>query len=262
MKSSAARGRDFEDEVAVFLRSAGFDVTSDAKAAKPRQTDLFAKGDQFDLLVEAKNRKRNVGIDDVDDLRSRLSRISSDIVGAIFTTSRLTKGAIEGIEKDRTRLVLAVVGEEIERLRSGTQNLRTLIDRKREELRVHGRAWFGTEIRSEFVEVKLPRSNTEFRVSGATGSFFETRSKFGGPFFALEIPDAGWTSVPGEGPRLSIRLELNSIRDLRNILGTNVNNKPLVFLIVIHSTAPRLSRSNTNNWATSTLGKPGFPDPV
>jgi len=104
VKGAAARGREFEAEVADFLRSAGFDVTPNAKTAKPRQTDLFAKDDNLDLLVETKNQKRNVGVNDIDSLRSRLGRTTSDIVGAIFTTSGLTKGAIEEIEKDRTRL--------------------------------------------------------------------------------------------------------------------------------------------------------------
>jgi HJR/Mrr/RecB family endonuclease len=109
--SAAARGREFEAEVATFLRAAGFDVTTNAKSARPRQTDLFAKGDEVHLLVEAKNQERNVGVGDVDDLRSRLNRISSDIVGAIFTTSGLARGAIQAIESDRQREVLDGLNE-------------------------------------------------------------------------------------------------------------------------------------------------------
>jgi hypothetical protein len=219
VKSAAARGRDFEAEVAKFLSAAGFDVTMNAKAARPRQTDLYAKRDGVDLLVEAKNQKRNIDVSDIDAIRSRLNRTPSDIIGAIFTTSRLTPRAVEAIETDRTRLVLAFVKEEIEHLRAGTQNLSALIDRKREELRINGRAWFGTEIHSEFVGVKLPRGNVEFRIGGAVSSHFESRSDFGGAFFALRIPDSGGGTTAGEGARLPIRLTLNTVGDLRNILG-------------------------------------------
>jgi arsenate reductase (glutaredoxin) len=55
MTGSFARGREFEVEVAGFLTAAGFDVTTNAKSAKPRQTDLFAKSQDVDLLIEAKN---------------------------------------------------------------------------------------------------------------------------------------------------------------------------------------------------------------
>jgi HJR/Mrr/RecB family endonuclease len=117
VRGAAARGREFEVEIAKLLRAVGFDVTTDAKAARPRQTDLFAKGDEVDLLVEAKNQRRNVNVGDVDSLRSRLNRTSADIVGAIFTTSGLTQGAIEAIETDRRREILAFVKDEIEQLR-------------------------------------------------------------------------------------------------------------------------------------------------
>jgi hypothetical protein len=219
VKGAAARGREFEAEVAKFLSAASFDVTMNAKAARPRQTDLFAKGDGIDLLIEAKNQKRNIDVSDIDAIRSRLSRTPSDIVGVIFTKARLTPRAVEAIETDRTRLVLAFVREEIEHLRAGTQNLRALIDRKREELRIQGRAWFGTEIHSEFVGVKLPRGNVEFRIGDAVCSYFESRSNFSGAFYALQIPDSGWGTTAGEGARLPIRLTLNNTRDLRNIVG-------------------------------------------
>jgi Holliday junction resolvase len=52
VKGAAARGREFEAEVAKFLHAAGFDVTINAKAAKPRQTDIFAKGDNLGSPVE------------------------------------------------------------------------------------------------------------------------------------------------------------------------------------------------------------------
>lgn len=210
---------DFEKEIAKLLQSAGFDVTLNAKSAKPRQTDLFAEGDEVDLLVEAKDQKRKVDIGDIDALRSRIDRNSNDIVGVIFTTSDLTSGAISGIEADRKREVLAVVGKEIEQLHSGAQNIQTLIDRKRRELRVHGRAWFGTETSREFSGVKFPQSSVEFRIRGKAQAYVESKSGFSVTSYALQIPDSGWGVISGEGARLNIQLTLSTVDDLRNIVG-------------------------------------------
>ena len=219
MKSSAARGKGFEVEVASFLKAAGFDVTPNARAAKPRQTDVFAKGEHLDLLVEAKDQQRNVNVGDIDALRSRLRRTSAEIVGALFTTSGFTKSALKEIESDRTRLVLAFGKEEIERIRSGAYKLRTLIDRKRDELRINGRAWFDTGAHSDFVDVQLPRGNIQFRLGDTASFLLESKSSFAGAFFALEIPDPGWGISGGEGARLTMRLSLYGLKDVRNILG-------------------------------------------
>jgi hypothetical protein len=177
------------------------------------------RADSFDLLVEAKNQKRKVDVSDIDDLRARLGRVSSDIVGAIFTTSGLTKAAIEAIESDRTREILAFVQEEINDLHAGYQNLKTLIDRKRSALRVHGKIWFGSKRHLEFADVPLPRGGVEFRIDNVVQSYFESKSGFSGPSYSLRIPDSGWGSFGGEGARISIKLSLNSLRDLRDIFG-------------------------------------------
>src|ERR1700738_355117 len=128
MQNIVSGGREFENKVAELLRAGGFRVTSNAGAARPRQTDLYARGDGVDLLVEVKNRQRKVDISYIDSLRSRLHRTTGDVVGAIFTTSEVTHGVIKAIEQDRTREVLVFVKEEIEHLDSAPYVLRALID--------------------------------------------------------------------------------------------------------------------------------------
>lgn len=108
MKSTTEQGNELEAKIARYLRSSGFEVTVDAKAARPRQTDLFARNEDVDLLIEVKNRRRKIDVGDVDALRSRLNRVTSDIVGVIFATSDLTRGAIEAIETDRRREILSL----------------------------------------------------------------------------------------------------------------------------------------------------------
>ncbi|MGT2500184.1 restriction endonuclease [Bradyrhizobium guangxiense] len=219
MDSSAVRGHKFELEIAKLLRAAGFEVTLNAGAAAPRQTDLFAQGQSLDLLVEAKDRRRKVDVSDVDALRARLSRTASDVVGVIFSTSGLTRGATKAIEVDRTREVLIFTGPEIDQLRLNLASLSNLLDRKRNELRVHGRVWFGSPSHRDFLKVQLPLGAIEFRIDDQVSPYFESKSTFSATSYALQIPDSGWGTFGGEGARLSIKLSAYSIEDLRNIFG-------------------------------------------
>lgn len=219
VKRTNKHGYAFEAEIAEILRNSGFVVTSNPKVAKPRQTDLFAKSEDIDLLVEAKNRTRNVSVADIDDLRVRLRRTSSDIVGVIFTTSRLTSGAIKAIEEDRSREILAFVKRELEGISSKEHSFHTLLERKRDELRANGKAWFGTANSLEFANTPLPASTTEFQFADSTKAYFESSGDFGGLFYTLQMHDTGWGNIGGEGARLNLRLALNTAADLRNIVG-------------------------------------------
>jgi len=218
-QTSTKRGRAFEVEIANLLRAFGFEVTENAKAAKPRQTDIFAGADGIDLLVEAKNRKRKIDVGDIDALRSRLNRVAPDIVGVIFTTSKLTREAIKLIESDRQREILVFVQDEIERLRRGEQSLKGLIERKRKELRVGGKVWFGPLLKLEYAAVTLPAETVKFDVRDKAYSYFESESSFSGACFALQIPDPGWSLWGGEGARLILDLEVYTVKDLRNVFG-------------------------------------------
>ncbi len=211
-------GDALELEVEQFLRSAGFRTQRNAGAARPRQTDIYAQADDFDILVEVKDRKRSVDINDVDALRSRLGRTAADIVGVIFTTSAITKGAVKAIEADRTREILIFVSDEIRLLRRGRANALTLIQRKRNELRVRGRAWFGPLVAAGYVDVQLPRSSFEFQHQGH-GSYFASPTSHADFLYAMEVPDLGWGISNGDGVSLRLDLTLNTMDDLRNMLG-------------------------------------------
>lgn len=219
MSGPAARGRDFEKEVAGFLREAGFEVTLDPAVARPRQTDLYAKADGIELLIEAKNQQRKVDVSDIDDIRARLNRAPTDIVGVIFTTSGFTKGALRAIEQNRTREVLAFAKEEVEGLRERTKNFLTLVERKRSEIRTHGKVWFAGRVQSEFSHVELPRSTIEFRFGELTSCYFESASSLSAAFYSLNIRDTGWGLMAGEGARLSMQPDLHRVADARDLLG-------------------------------------------
>jgi hypothetical protein len=158
-----------------------------------------------------------VDVSDIDDLRSRLRHVTPDVVGALFTTSGVTRGAIAEIEADRTREILVLVHEEIEGLRGAPFRLHGLISRKRDELRVHGRAWIGGAADKLRFKTSLPSGGVEFRVGKIAGTCIESRTCGAYAAYVLNVPDFGWGSSAG-GALLSIRLTLGDVDDARAML--------------------------------------------
>ena len=212
-------GQGLEREILQLFRTSGFRAQQSVGAAKPRQTDIYARGYNLDLLVEVKDRKRRVDVSDIDNLRARLRRTASDVVGVIFTLSSLTRGALKEIESDRTREIIVFNEAEIELLRSGNARLSSLIERKREELRVQGRAWFRTGAAGEYLAVQLPESTIEFLSGANAKAYFHSNTGFAHAALAMSLPDPGWGNPGGEGARLSLRLTLSSLDDLRDLFG-------------------------------------------
>jgi hypothetical protein len=209
----------FEHEIVQLLLDAGFKAQPNAGAARPRQTDVYARGHGLDMLVEAKDRRRAIDVSDIDSLRSRLRRTASDVIGVIFTRSSLSRTAIQEIESDRTREILAFNWEEIEQIRSGETRFLALVERKREELRMQGRAWFRKASDRHHLRIRLPKSTISFKRGTSFEPHVFTRTEFAHAAFALGIPDPGWGVSGGEGARISLRLTINSLDDVRELFG-------------------------------------------
>lgn len=211
-------GRALELEILEMLREGGFRAELNAGAARPRQTDIYAHRPDVDLLVEVKDRKSKVDVADIDNLRSRLRRTASDVVGVIFTKSPITRGALKEIESDRAREIIVFTNDEIEQIHAGRARFLNLVERKREELRVQGRAWFRSS-GGAYLGVQLPSSTIEFFSEDKTGAYFCSRTGFAHCTYVLSLPDTGWGAPGGEGVRLSLRLTLSSLDDMKDLLG-------------------------------------------
>lgn len=215
----APAGQALELEVLKLLEGAGFRATRNARIAKPRQTDLLAQGNDMTLLVEVKDRKRVLDINDIDSLRSRLNRTTPDVIGVFFTTSSISKTAIKEIENDRTRIVLVFDASEIELLRAGKARLLNLIAKKRGELLVNGRAWFRSGEGGEYLHVPLPKSTVEFVAGQSTSSYFCSKTDFAHSTFSTAIPDTSGSNPAGDGVRLSLSLSLSTLDQLKDLFG-------------------------------------------
>lgn len=212
-------GRWLEADVARLLKEAGFRTKLNPRAAWPRQTDIYARTQDLDLLIEVKDRKRLPDISDIGNLRLRLQHTASDVVGAIFTSSdSITKGARQEIESNRTREVIVFVGSEIQALRDGRASLRGLIERKRLELRQNGRVWIGL-LKREYLCTRLPKTAVEFRIGRRASPYFVSRTRSAHGAYARRIPDLSGAEFTGGGTVLPLRLTLGTVEDFKDILG-------------------------------------------
>jgi hypothetical protein len=106
IRDNHKRGREFERLLLKLFECNEFSVHYNPKAARPRQTDLIVEKGNYTLLIEAKWRKSKIGVDDIDNLRARLSRVPSDFIGAMFSQSKYATSAVREAEADRNREML------------------------------------------------------------------------------------------------------------------------------------------------------------
>jgi hypothetical protein len=212
-------GQALELEVLELFKSAGFRAHRNARVARPRQTDILAQGHDLTLLVECKDRKRSLDINDIDSLRSRLNRTTPDVIGIIFTESAISRPAIKEIESNRASQILVFDGFELELLRAGNARLLNLIAKKRSELLVNGRAWFRTGEEGEYLNVPLPKSTMEFVAGQATSSYFCSKTGFAHSTFSTEMPDTSGHNPGGDGVRLCLSMSLSTLEQLKDLLG-------------------------------------------
>jgi hypothetical protein len=215
--TGAGKGPAFEREVFQFLKDGGFRVIPNARGAKPRQSDFFARDTATSYVVEVKNRKSKTTSADIDDLRKRLERVPPDFVGILFSMSELNDDAIKEIETHRRQEIIAFAADEIDMLRNQQINLSTAIERKRLELRNNGVAWFGPHGGTQYANVSLPKSPYSIEVEGEVVPFMQSRSGHLHTAFTLPMRGEGWAY--NLGTSLNLQLTINSIEQLRDILG-------------------------------------------
>jgi hypothetical protein len=148
------RGKRFEMLVCELFRQSGYEVFLNPKTASPRQTDMLARRDGQDMLVEVKWLTQSINSPDMDSLRSRLRRSPPDIVGCIFSMSDYSQPALSEALRERDREVLLFSALEIHTIFGGKQRIEELIRRKRDSLRIGGRNWF-LQRRSASTESRL-----------------------------------------------------------------------------------------------------------
>ncbi|MHB8659320.1 MAG: restriction endonuclease [Solirubrobacteraceae bacterium] len=209
------RGGAFEQVVAEIFTRAGFDVVIDPEAAAPRQTDLYASDRREGYLIEAKWRSDRIGSPEVDDMRSRLGRQPSHVVGVLVTMSGAAERALAEIERDRSRVIVLIDRRDVHALVDGSVDLRRLLNLKRRQLVVHAKA-SGTPP-GGFVASARDRREP-LRLVDADGSelpWVIGTSTYFNSCWVLSIPDIDWVTADGAGVTLDLGAPVASLGELR-----------------------------------------------
>lgn len=219
IRDSHKRGREFERLLLRLFECNEFSVHYNPKAARPRQTDLIAQKENAALLVEAKWRKSKIGVNDIENLRARLRRVPSDIIGAMFSKSDYTASSVREAEADRSREILLFSPEEIDQMFRGQLNLNELIHLKRDHFRVQGRVWFYKQDASYGKPPKLRDCPDLLKLGSACVESIRCESQLCKILFARSISDIGWADLGGQAINLTLRLMLRNYGDLEKFLG-------------------------------------------
>lgn len=218
-EDSQRRGYLLESLIARLFRKAHFDVDLNAAAARPRQTDLFARDGQSAYLIETRWRGKPVSSADVDDLHSRLKRTPSRVEGIMISVKGFTPEAMEEIESMRTeRLVVPIDEEELRRFLADPDELRLQLRQKRNNLLVHGSVsralTSATASAAELPQADISILDTE----GRPQAFIAGRGSYSGLTFLRVIPDIDWVAAQGHGVTCDLRVGAESERQLLGVL--------------------------------------------
>ena len=213
-KDPAKRGPHFEKLLAARLHLDGFQVHSNPKAATPRQTDLVARFDSHDYLIEAKWRKKKIDVDDIASLRDRLRRTPPDFIGCIFSMSDYTSHARQEVERDRTREILLFNAAEINAIFGSRLSTSDLLAKKRKALRIDASVLFAT-IDATHPDTTFPRPRRFLHQGSRTVSSVSVPSRGEDTAFLLNSPDLGLSDTAA---LLELRLDIATVAELRAIL--------------------------------------------
>lgn len=131
-------GREFEGVVAAMFRLQHFAVERHARAAAPRQTDLFVRrSNDVVYLVETKYHRRKATIDHVDSLFTRLDATPPEVIGILCSYNGFSDAVIDRVRERSKRPVLVLSGHELLAIADGREDLGGMLRRKKATLLMH-----------------------------------------------------------------------------------------------------------------------------
>jgi sRNA-binding regulator protein Hfq len=218
------RGFDFQPFVGRIFQAQHFRVEKRARAAKPRQIDLFAtRGDEV-YLIETKWRQDPANSNDIGALYSRLEDVPSSVVGILVSYAGFTDEVLQKVQQKSNRPVLLVSGVELEAALGWSDNFIGLLKQKKEALLVHRTVLIESEPqrRGTTQKVKpadLPASTTEILFpNGDRSPILWSGGEFGRFTFVTEMPDIDWHSSGGWGVTVDLAVPLQGQNDFLGLI--------------------------------------------
>jgi hypothetical protein len=211
------RGREFERIVAELFDRAGYDVVTNPGAARPRQSDVHASRRDEAYLIEAKWRQTEIGSPEIDDMRIRLMRQPSNVVGVIVTMADVADSAVHEVEQHRATPILIISPDEVEQLVLGRKDLSRLLREKRFQLTVHGRLAgapakpFASSVRDRSEPIRIVNAND------APAPWLSGPGDYESVVWSLELADIDWVTAGGTGVTLDVPVQVDSLDDVRHV---------------------------------------------
>jgi Restriction endonuclease len=217
IKSPHRRGRLFETFLAQMLEEEGFNVTTNPKAATPRQTDLSAERESIFFLIEAKWLKKPATSDSVSGMRERLRKAHPSVFGCIFSMSGYSSGATQEILSERSQEIFLFNENEIRGIASSELSFDTLLQEKRRELRTNASVWFSNWSPRATQAKHLRAAPCVIREDGETRSWVRCSTVRDDVVFSSELLDLD-TYYSGSGMSLRLSANITSADELGRLL--------------------------------------------
>jgi hypothetical protein len=225
--SSQRRGYDLQALVGSMLGRAHFKVETKARAARPRQVDLFASRGETVYLIETKWRKDKADIDDVDSLYTRLEAVPPQVTGLLVSHAGFAESVLARVREKSARPVILVTGKELEAALQWDGAFVGLLRQKASALLVHREVLVDADVRpsrragkSKLSPGDLPASDRTFVFPDGTRSrWLSCEGDFGRFTFVSELADIDWVPGSGLGVNLDIALHVQDQTSLRDLLG-------------------------------------------
>jgi len=207
-----------EKLVQELFERAHFNVTPNSRVASPRQTDLLAVRGPARYLIECKWQKQPAHIGDVDALRSRLERTSSNTTGLLVSVSGFTAGAMDLVESRRERPLVLVTHGDLTDLCREPERLVRMLDAKLANLVDDARVSPVTTASRRTRRSAPPPLSTFRSLSGEALPVIEGDGDYAPFVYAPEISDIDWVRGSGVGVSLDLRADVSSQLALLDLL--------------------------------------------
>ena len=208
------RAKRFEVFLGHLLETDSLRVTHDPKTAKPRQTDLVASGDGDFFLVEAKWTKKKTGIDDIAQVRHRLSLVPSDMFACVFSIGGFSQTAVEEVRRDKSRQIYLFNENEMRAIVTGSPTFQELLAKKKEFFRIRGSVFLLDEVLPDAPAYALRDEPDVFQVGGSPVPWLRNQTGLNEIIFSTELLDFSGTH-DGSIFSLELRPDIDNLHDLR-----------------------------------------------
>ncbi len=202
------RGLEFEAFIESLLRREHFNVERKVGRANGRQVDLFASLGGSHFMFEVKWKQKAADVNDIDNLRIRLSSAAPSVVGVLVSMNGFTRAVIERVATTANRPILLLTGDELEAVLYEGLTASRLFQQKLNRLTRHQQVSLDEVAPplSSFNSAAPPSSLHLLLPDGTSIDYWEGEGGFDPVVFTIEQADVDWVVGGGNGVTLDIEL--------------------------------------------------------